>query len=84
MYLRPPKRKVDLKKPNNTSTKTDIKIEEKDLISGNESSIIKGSTIKFEKNPQEFTDISFEDIQEGYEPFHVDNLLIEQKGMNIL
>ena len=76
----PPKRKVDLKKPNNTSTKTDIKIEEKDLISGNESSIIKGSTIKFEKNPQEFTDISFEDIQEGYETLQVDNLLIEQKG----
>ena len=74
----PPRRKIDLKKPNNTSTKTDIKIEEKDLISGNESSIIKGSTIK---NQQDFTDISFDDIQEGYNPFQIDNLVLEQKGI---
>ena len=75
----PPRKKIDFKKPNNNSTKTDIKIEEKDLISGNESSIIKGSVIKInERNPQENSEISFEDLQDGFETYKIDNLL-EQK-----
>ena len=77
----PPKKKVDLRRPNNNSTKTDIKVEEKDLISGIESSIIKGSTIKYERNQQDFTDISFDDIQEEYNKYQIDNLLLEQKGI---
>ena len=76
----PPKRKIDSKKDNNISTKTDIKKDEKekDLISGN-SSLIKGSNIQLnDKNRIEYTDISFDDLHEGYEPFRIDNL-IEQK-----
>ena len=76
----PPRKTHDSKIPSNT-TKTDIKIEEKDLISGNDSTIIKGSSIKLnDKNQHEFTDISFDDLQEGYEHLKIDNLL-EQKGM---
>ena len=71
----PPRKTHDSKIPSNT-TKTDIKIEEKDLISGNDSTIVKGSTIKLnDKNQQDFTDISFDDLQEGYEKLKVDNLL---------
>ena len=76
----PPRKTHDSKIPSNT-TKTDIKIEEKDLISGNDSTLIKGSSIKLnDKNQHEFTDISFDDLQEGYEHLKIDNLL-EQKGM---
>jgi hypothetical protein len=71
----PPKKNIDPKKANNISTKTDIKKEEKGLISGS-SSMIKGSTIKLnDKNQPEYTDISFDDLQEGYEPFRIDNLI---------
>ena len=77
----PPRKNIDAKIPDNT-TKTDIKIEEKDLISGNESTIVKGSIIKLnEKNQQDFTDISFDDLQEKYEHLKIDNLLLNQKGM---
>ena len=74
----PPRKIIDIKIQNNT-TKTDAKVEEKDLISGNESSYI--NTIKInDKNQQEFTDISFDDLKEGYEHLKIDNLL-EQKGL---
>ena len=75
----PRKKQIDYKKPNNNSTKTDIKVDEKDLISGNEISIIKGSVVKLnEKNPQENSEISFEDLKERFEPFKIDTFL-EQK-----
>ena len=75
----PRKKQIDYKRPNNNSTKTDIKVDEKDLISGIESSIIKGSVGKLnEKNPQENSEISFEDLKERFEPFKIDTLL-EQK-----
>ena len=77
----PPKKKIDLKRPYSSTTKTDIK-EEKDLISGNESSIVKESTIKFnEKNPPDYTDMSFDDIQHGYEFFKIDNLFDKKDKM---
>ena len=76
----PPKRKIDYRRPNST-TKTDIK-EEKDLISGNESSIVKESTIKLnEKNQPDYTDMSFDDIQHGYEFFKIDNLFDKKDKM---
>ena len=63
----PPRKNTNLKIPSST-TKTDIKIDEKELISGNESSIVKGSTMRLnDKNQQDYTDISFDDLQEGYE-----------------
>ena len=70
----PPKKRIDLKGPNNTTTKTDIKIDDKELISGESS--IKGSTIKLnERNQQDYTEISFDDLQDRYEPFKIDNLI---------
>ena len=70
----PPKKKIDLKGPNNTTTKTDIKIDDKELISRESS--IKGSTIRInERNQQDYTEISFDDLQDRYEPFKIDNLI---------
>ena len=77
----PPKKRIDYRRPNSSTTKTDIR-EEKDLISGNDSSIIKESTIKFnDKNQNDFTDISFDDLQNGYEFFKIDNLFSQKDIM---
>ena len=74
----PPRRKAASKVTNNITTKTDIKLDEKELISG-KSSVDKGSTIRLnKKNQQEYSEISFDDLQDRYEPFKIDNL-IEQK-----
>ena len=70
----PPKKRIDLKGANNTTTKTDIKIDDNRLISGESS--IKGSTIKLnERNQQDYSEISFDDLQDRYEPFKIDNLI---------
>lgn len=67
----PPKKKlIDYRRPNSSMTKTDIK-EEKDLISGSGSSIIKESTNKLNDKNQDFnTDMSFDDIQNEF--FRID------------
>ena len=48
------------------------------VISG-ESSIVKGSKIGLNKrNQQDYSEVSFDDLQDRYEPFRIDNP-IEQK-----
>ena len=75
----PPKKK-DLKLQNNTSTKGEIKVDEKDLISGNGSSYIKDNSKRYnEKNPQDFTDISFDDINNGDDQYYIDNIIKQRK-----
>ena len=77
----PPKKK-DLKKPTVASTKGEIKINEKDLISGNESTYMKGSSIYNnynEKNQQNLTDISFDDLKNEEDQFYINNLIRERK-----
>ena len=70
----PPKKKIDIRGPNNNIPKTDNKIEEKDLISGNMSSIGKETTLKYnEKNQQDFTDTILDDFQNDYEPHKINN-----------
>ena len=70
----PPKKKIDIKGKNNNIKKIDNKIEEKDLISGNISSIAKETTVKYnEKNQQDFTDIFLDDFQNDYEPHKLSN-----------
>ena len=75
----PPKKK-DLKMQNNNSTKGEIKVDEKDLISGNGSSYIKDNSKRYnEKNPQDFTDISFDDINNGEDQYYIDNIIKQRK-----
>ena len=72
----PPKKKDNdnSKKRINISTKTD-KLEDKDLISGNDSTIIRDTVIKLnEKKPHDYSDISFDDLYNEYEPIKIDNL----------
>ena len=75
----PPKKK-DLKMQNNASTKGEIKVDDKDLISGNGSSYLKASSNRYnEKNPQDFTDISFDDIYNGEDQYYIDNIIKQRK-----
>ena len=74
-----PPKKRNLKQPVTVSTKGDIKFEEKDLISRNESSYLKGSTFKNDKNQQDFTDISFDDLQNEDDQYYINNLLRKRK-----
>ena len=76
----PPKKK-DLKMQHNTSTKGgEIKVDEKDLISGNGSSFLKVNSKRYnEKHQQDFTDISFDDINNGDDQYYIDNIIKQRK-----
>ena len=75
----PPRKRV-LKKTYNSSTREDAKINEKDLISKNESTYSKISYNKYGgKTNQDFTDISFDDIYNEEDQYYIDNLLRQRK-----
>ena len=76
----PPRKRV-IKKNYNSSTREDAKINDKDLISKNESSYSKISYNKYGgKTNQDFTDISFDDIYNEEDQYYIDNLL-KQRNM---
>ena len=75
----PPRKRI-LKKNYNSSTREDAKINDKDLISKNESSYSKTSYNKYGgKTNQDFTDISFDDIYNEEDQYYIDNLLKQRK-----